>query len=52
MNHCINSLRKTKNNYFTNLYIKDITNSKTLWKTIKPSFNEKSSRKTVYFECQ
>ena len=30
-------------NYFTNLNIKDITDSKTFWKTIKPDFNEKGS---------
>ena len=30
-------------NYLTNLNIKDITDSKTFWKTIKPDFNEKGS---------
>ena len=37
-NHSANLLRKTKKNYFTNLNIKDITDSKTFWKTIKPNF--------------
>ena len=43
-NHCVNLLRKTKKNYFTSLNIKDITDSKTFWKTIKPNFNEKGFR--------
>ena len=42
-NHSANLLRKTKKNYFTNLNIKDITDSKTFWKTIKPNFNGKGS---------
>ena len=41
--HRVNLLRKTKKNYFTNLNIKDITNSKTFGKTMKPNFNEKGS---------
>ena len=42
-NHCVNLLRKTKNNYFTNLNIIDITDSQIFWKTIKPNFHEKGS---------
>ena len=42
-NHCVHLLRKTKKNYFTNLNMKDITDSKTFWKTIKPNFYEKGS---------
>ena len=30
-NHCVNLLRKTKKTYFTNLNIKDITDSKIFW---------------------
>ena len=41
--HGINLLRKTKKNYFGNLNIKDMTDSKTFWKTIKPNFNKKGS---------
>ena len=33
-NHSANLLRKTKKNYFTNLNIKDITDSKTFWKQL------------------
>ena len=42
--HCVNLLRKTKKNYFTNLNLKDITISygKQVWKVIKPNFNEKA----------
>ena len=51
-NHCVNLLRKTKKNYFTNLNIKDITDSKTFWKTIKPNFDEEGagSSKTILSE--
>ena len=39
-NQCVNLLRKTKKNYFTNLNIKDITDSKTFWKiTLNFNFN-------------
>ena len=51
-NHCVNLLRKTKKNYFTNLNMKDITDSKTFWKTIKPNFDEEGSgsSKTILSE--
>ena len=51
-NQCVNLLRKTKKNYFTNLNIKDITDSKTFWKTIKPNFDEEGSgsSKTILSE--
>ena len=42
-NHCVNLLLKIKKNYFANVNIKDITDSNTFWKTIKPNFNEKRS---------
>ena len=51
-------MRKAKKNYVTNLNIKDITDSKIFWKTVKLNFNEKGSasskiilsEKRVYFE--
>ena len=42
-NHCVNLLLKTKKNYFANVNVKDITDSNTFWKTIKPNFNKKGS---------
>ena len=39
-NFCVNLLRKTNNQYFENINIKDI-NDKKLWKTIKPFFSSK-----------
>ena len=42
-NHCVNLLKKTKKNHFTNLNIKGITDSKTFWKTNQSNFNEKGS---------
>ena len=57
-NHCVNLLRKTKKNYFTNSN-KAKADGKTFWKTTKPNFNEKGSslvklyfQKKVYFEQQ
>ena len=57
-NYCVNLLRIAKKNYVTNLNIKDITDSKIFWKTVKLNFNEKGSasskiilsEKRVYFE--
>ena len=34
-NFCVNLLRKTKKDYFNNLDIKNITDNKAFWKTIK-----------------
>ena len=46
-NLCINLLRKTKKKYFTNGNRKDIADSKTSWKTIKPNYNEKGSNSST-----
>ena len=35
-NFCVNLLRNTKNNYFQKLNIKDLTDNKKFWKTVKP----------------
>ena len=35
-NFCVNLLRKTKKDYFNDLNIKNITDNKAFWKTIKP----------------
>ena len=43
LNRYVNLLRKTNQNYFTNLNKKDVADSKTFWKTIKRNFNEKGS---------
>ena len=40
-NFCVSLLRKTKKDYFNNLNIKNITDSKAFWKTIKPYFSDK-----------
>ena len=40
-NFCVNLLRKTKRNYYTNLKINDITDNKFFWKSVKPSFTDK-----------
>ena len=40
-NSCVNLLRKTKKDYFNDLNIKNITDNKAFWKTIKPYFSNK-----------
>ena len=40
-NYCVSLLRKSKSNYFGNLNEKDIDDSKTFWKTIKPFLSDK-----------
>ena len=36
--YCVSLLRKSKRNYYSNLNVKDITDNKKFWKTIKPLF--------------
>ena len=40
-NFCVNLQRKTKKYYFNDLNIKNITDNKAFWKTIKPYFSNK-----------
>ena len=40
-NYCVNLLRKTKKSYLSKLNVKDISDNKRFWKTIKPFFNDK-----------
>ena len=40
-NFCENLLRKTRNDYFQNLNIRDLSDNKKFWKTIKPYFGNK-----------
>ena len=35
-NKCVSLLKKTKINYYGNLNVKDITDNKKIWKTVKP----------------
>ena len=42
-NYCVSLLRETKQQYFKNLNLNDVTGNKTFWRTIKPYFNEKGS---------
>ena len=41
-NYCVSLLRNSKRNYYSSLNVKDITDNKKFWKTIKPLFYEKS----------
>ena len=40
-NLCVNLLRKTKTEYFQKLNVKDLSNNRKFWKTIKPFFSNK-----------
>ena len=40
-NFCVNLLRNTKEDYFQKLNIKDLTDNKKFWKTIKPFSDNK-----------
>ena len=41
-NYWVSLLRKNKNNYYSNLNEKKITDSKTFWKTVKPFLSDKA----------
>ena len=41
-NKCVSFLRKTKINYYGNLNVKEITDNKKFWKTVKPFLSDKS----------
>ena len=40
--YCVSLLRKMKSNYYSNLHVKDITDNKKFWKTMKPLFSNKT----------
>ena len=40
-NFCVDLLRKTEAEYFQNLNVKDLSDNRKLWKTIKPYFSNK-----------
>ena len=42
-NHCLSILRKTKKEYFNSLNIKQVSDNKLFWKSVKPFFNGKGS---------
>ena len=39
---CVKLLRKTKKEFYNNLNVKYITENKLFWKTVKPSFTDKT----------
>ena len=42
-NHCLSILRKTKKEYFNSLNIKQVSDNKLFWTSVKPFFNDKGS---------
>ena len=51
-NLCSNLLKQSKKRHFNNLNVKDVTENKQFWKTIKPLFTElnKSTNNTILTE--
>ena len=45
-NYCVSLLRKTKQHYFKNLNLNDVTDNKTFWRTIKPYLMKKDQVRT------
>ena len=41
-NYCVCFLKKSKRNHYSNFNVKDITDNKNFWKTIKPLFSDKT----------
>ena len=41
-NFCTTLIKKTKRNFYNNLNVNKITDNKSFWKTVKPSFTEKT----------
>ena len=42
-NYCVNLLRKSKRQYFSNINVSDVTDNKSFWKSVKPYFSNKGS---------
>ena len=51
-NHCASPLRKSRREYYTNLDVKNITDDKTFWKTVKSFLSDKvtSTQKVTLIE--
>ena len=51
-NYCVSLLRKSKREYYGSLDVKNITDNKTFWKTVKPflSVKVKSTQKTTLID--
>ena len=51
-NYCVSLLRKTKREYYSNLDVKNVTDNKAFWKTVKPLLSDKvtSNQKITLIE--
>ena len=47
-NYCLSLLRRTKKKYFADLKVNKVTDSRKFWKTVKPFFSNKSSKRMKY----
>ena len=41
INFCLKLLRQTKEKYFSNINVKEVSDNKTFWKSVKPFFSNK-----------
>ena len=51
-NFCSNLLKQTKRNYFSNLDLNSLNDSKKFWKNIKPLFSDKGSSTNKVMICE
>ena len=51
-NYCVSLLRKSKREYYSSLDVKNITDNKTFWKTVKPFLSDKltSTQKIILID--
>ena len=40
--YCVSLLRKSKRNHYSNLTVKDVTDNKKFWKSIKPPYTDEA----------
>ena len=45
-NLCVSLIRSEKKNFFSNINMSDVTDSKTFWKKVKPFFTDKIKTKS------
>ena len=48
-NICANLLRKSKKQYFNNNNVKNVTDNKKFWKTVRPKFSNKCQTTNTIF---
>ena len=47
-NYCVNLLRKSKKQYFRDINVRDVSDSKSSWKSLTPYFSNKGSNSKLF----